>query len=258
MDSKEDENKNSFFAETVHWNDLTVPEKQEEQRPESSMDIVPPHFVSWRNCTEQNPLYELNGDNSPVSWGDVVLSESIYPECEVDARTWIFRLMGYIPMVTYCQPNMPFMQALVHQYRHGLISDGDFIDEMILQVTQIKNREMIRGGWLDDGFNSDLLFKQYNNYLVQYKEAARERHCRILQYEPQLICSIPGELLIRDLFVPKDHEPPVGDDFHAADFKAATITRYRERYWLEGPEAANESQELFAFMLDLRKQGVVC
>ncbi|MCX6315972.1 MAG: hypothetical protein NTW29_01675 [Bacteroidetes bacterium] len=256
MDKKDTPVNGLSLDEAVHWKDLFAPDEQKPVNKSNTVDLMPDRFVAWRNASIENPLNQWDINTGPLSWNDVALSASVHPECETEARSWISRLMGYIPMTTICQPNMPFMQALIHQYQNDLIDGGTFIDEIIIQVTQIKNRDMIRNGWLDDNFEREALFNQYETYLVQYKDAARERHCRMLQSEPDLICSIPGELLIRELFVPKDHEPPVGEDFHAADFKAATITRYRERYWYEGPESANESQELFAFILSLRKQSM--
>lgn len=167
------------------------------------------------------------------------LSLKISPQYKGLTLRLIKRSLGYLPSPEIYLPHLAFAQSLEDNHANGVIPDDVYAREAVALDERIRNDDMKKGGWV-----SKLEFDQsdydfYNEYLEIYKNAARERLCRIMGYEPLLLYSLTAEMLLRH-FIESDSyysEMPMCE----VDFKAVTITRYRELYITEGETVADQS-----------------
>lgn len=178
-----------------------------------------------------------------VRWKDIDLHSKSYPEYEELSLAWIRYLLGYLPEPRAYMPSLAFIQTLVQSTKANKISEQSFLEELFWCVQQIRNKDIKQGGWLLNLTYDNIHYDRYNRHLLIYKQAARERLCKFLGYEPLLEHSLEAEMFLRQTFAE--------DFFHSkfplcnADYKAATIVKYREIFLTQGEEEADKSELLY-------------
>jgi hypothetical protein len=173
-----------------------------------------------------------------VSWTDIERASNISPFETKIRLLWIKAYLGYVPTYDIYLPHLPFIHVLVDKVEKGLMEPDVFVDELLFQVKQMRNADMKKFGWVSKKEFTEEDYAYYDSYLADYKQAARERLCKLLTYEPKLEYSLYAEIYLRELFI----EDRFYNDmpFCDMDYKAATIAHYRETYLRFGEKAADQ------------------
>ena len=187
------------------------------------------------------------GIRTTISWADIETSSKCSSAYENHALYWIKTCLGYVPNDHVYLPHLAFIQTIIEAYNQETISQDQFIDDLTFHAKRIRNDDIKKGGWLKKEKHTQSDFDHYNSYLSVYKNLARDRLSRFLGYEPEIKYSLEAEILLRHLFEMDEYSS--GTPFTDTDFKAATITQYKEVFLLQGEERADA-----CFLLGLMKE----
>lgn len=178
------------------------------------------------------------GRRELITWDQIVTCANVLPELETAAHEEIRRHMGYLPEPSAYMNHEVFIRTLIDQHRKRQISDETFFYEVESHAKQIRNADVVQGGYIDNvGPYTELDMQRYNTHYIQYAEKARQRLKFLLKADYELIYTLYAELLIRQLCAQDwymDGMPPT-----APDFKAITIIHYRKATIVAGKDFAD-------------------
>lgn len=189
------------------------------------------------NCTRK---YFSHPVNYSIKWGDVQSSLKYSPGQNERAILWIYYFLGYLPSLCMYLPHITFIQTLLDNRDEGIISTEQCLADIEVHTRHIRNDDMKKGGWVAGRDYHHTYRKAYKLFLSAFKTEARNRLCSMLGYEPAMKFSLGAELHLRQLFETEEYEP--GLPYGPYDFKAATIVRYREKYYRDDEKQADESE----------------
>lgn len=182
--------------------------------------------------------YSVYKNRSVLNWKDIELSAKCAPDLQEDAIRLIGNALGYIPAPHSYIPHLPFIQTLLQNQDRAVISEDESSEEIIFHLKRVRNDDMKSGGWVRFKEHKQPDLDLYNSHHSAYKQAAKDRLSKLLGYEPNIAYSLDAELLIRDMIEQDSYHSDM--PFVGHDYKAATITVYREIYLTQGEKAADD------------------
>lgn len=178
-----------------------------------------------------------------VSWKDLTLNATVLPDLESATKDLIERRLGYLPHPAVSLPYEPYLRALLQSEHQGTLSSDAFTEQADDHCQLIRNADMVHYSSPEPAAH---FVQSYQKMLGIYGLQAKERLTRFLGYEPRLEHSLMAELWLYDLMIRDTIRLP--DSPTAVDFKALTITRYREILFTRGKAAADASPLLGAIL----------
>lgn len=174
-----------------------------------------------------------------LQWNDIVSHYNFLPELTVLAEKIIVRVLGYLPPNYIYYPHEKFIRLSIDSYKKGRTNLGQFWRENLFHIQQIRNEDMWNHCWPNYKFEEekDIYFKYYEPFAAL--EIAQIRITQCLGYEPQIEHSYYPAMWLCDEIVKSGIN--VGYPLNDIDYRAATITKFREIYSKKGYEAANQS-----------------
>ena len=180
----------------------------------------------------KNHKSEMVFENSNVySWDDIHASAVAYEQFTEAALREIYYQLGYLPKRQSTLPDEPFIRHCMAEYViHG---DQDKLwNDCNPHVLNIWHRDM-KPHTVEK--YPQHIYNAYENFLPEFKDAARARLIKFLKQEPQIEHSVYAELLLRKKTA--DESVYLGDEATAYDLEAMTITEYR-RDFIKAAKAA--------------------
>lgn len=172
-----------------------------------------------------------------MSWNTFTDNIKVFPQHSQQAHEVIEKHLGYDIRHLMTFRHEPFIRALIEEHRQGRLTEQAFNDAVAVHVKHIRNDDMQHGGWATPYTEAD--YNRYDTYLVQFKERARNRLVKNLDFEPPLDYSLDAEIMLREQFMFDGFL----EDQHihtAIDCKAYTIVFYRMALAEDGREVAND------------------
>lgn len=186
--------------------------------------------------TQDKPIEHTDGTEDVMRWQDIARSGKCNAHREDEAKEIIRSTFGYLPQDHVCMPHLAFMQTLVENHRSGNMPDETFEKEIVFHLLRLRNDDM--KPWVRFMTQPPHVREDYKSYLPEYAQKARNRLSKLLGYEPDVEHSMCAELMLRMLYQYVEIlEIRENTDF---DFKAFMVAKYRETYFKEGADAANE------------------
>lgn len=161
-------------------------------------------------------------------WDDILLQSKCAPEFRNQALSQIRHWLGYIPAEHIYMRHISYLQSLVAGYKSGTILFETFSEQLYTHLLNIRNDDMKKGGWVRFTTRHPADIKRYETYLSVFRQPARQRLSALLGYEPSLDYSLEAEVYMRQLFANDSFHTNM--DYTEADYKAATITTYRQTF----------------------------
>lgn len=196
-----------------------------------------------QSVAEANANHLAYGDNPTMHWQHIDLHVKCHPQYEALALDWIRRLLGYLPEQHAYMPSMAMLQAAIQNFKSGAMTDNDFLKDLIFLGRKIRSQDMRSGGWVENKAYLESDFYRYRTHLSIYKQAARNRLCAFMQYEPLLEHSLGAEIFLRQLFENDNFYTEMA--YGEIDYKAATIVKYREAFLTQGERAATNADLIY-------------
>lgn len=163
------------------------------------------------------------GRRNAVHWDDLLPCAVVLPDLEDATHDLIERRLGYVPSQRVLLPYEPFLRGLLNSHNEGQISDALFTSQAEDHIKLIRNADMVINLCADYDLS---IYRTYEFYCLDYKEAVKSRLTRFLGYEPALKHSLVGELWLREM-MSKDAFH-LGDEQTMLDLKVMTLIKYRE------------------------------
>lgn len=145
--------------------------------------------------------------------------------------------MGYLPYQSVYFPHESFIKSEVENFKNGLTTFRHFWGEVLMHVRDIRNEDMARFAWTQRSLEEDKKYWAY--YSQESLEFARLRISKCLGYEPKFEHSYRPEMWLCDRII--HFAWNVGTPINEMDYRAATLTKFREIYFTAGWEEAERS-----------------
>lgn len=178
----------------------------------------------------------IEGRRHMVQWSDLVTAATTLTDLEEEGRDLIERRLGYLPSDNVIIPYEPYLRGLLHAYRQGQMTEGEFHNQVDEHVKLIRNADMTHNLCLT--YDADIYQNYYDMY-AHYGYAVKSRLTAFLGYEPRLEHSLIAEMWMRDVMAKDTFKLPAY--ISAVDYKAITLIRYREVLLEQGKSAADVS-----------------
>lgn len=175
------------------------------------------------------------GRRFAMSWQPFRENIDVLPQYIDKARAEITKHLGYEPPVVISLRHEPFVRGIVASFEQGLLSEKEFSESVSHHARHVRNDDMQRCGWASAYVEAD--YHRYNTFLTQFKERARARLVKNLDFEPPLEHSLDAELILRQQFLCEGYKEDMYTD---VDCKAFTILFYRKALLESGEQVANE------------------
>ena len=131
-----------------------------------------------------------------------------------------------------------FLRALLQQHRTGSLPEPEFTAQVDTHLKALRNLDLQKGGWVDSEEPTADDYARYETELIVHKQRARDRVAGFLGYEPDLHHSLEAEICLRRLMSYDDFH--LGETITELDIQVLTIILYRELYFEDGPEEADD------------------
>lgn len=177
------------------------------------------------------------GQRSKFQWQDIVAHENFMPQHKRRIQRIIVRVMGYLPYKSVYFPHQAFMRAEFDNYIKGLTTEERFWKETLLHVLDIRNDDMFKSGYLDYKEYGSLQQQMYNGFMPDRIQLVRKRLSSFLGYEPDLVHSYDAEMWLREAM--RNTGMAEDSPITAQDYRAITITKYREIFLKDGEREAD-------------------
>jgi hypothetical protein len=176
------------------------------------------------------------GRRDVISWQDISLAATTYPELAAWGRELILDFLGFSAREKTVIKHEVSIRAIMHLFKSGGLTSVVFVDQLEEQIRVIRNQEMEEHICLEYCAAD---FEAYTQKPETIRQLVKRRLTHFLRYEPNIKHSLMAENFLCAACLVDNYSMP--DKITELDQIAIALIKYREVLLKEGKTAADNS-----------------